>query len=484
MITLKIDPQKKHRISPYLYMQFMEPLGVADASVDAGWDFMAGDWQPALLKKVKELAPTMVRLGGCFASYYHWREGVGPQEKRIPIHNLCWGGKYLNQVGTHEFVDFCRRVDAEPLICVNMESDGVKSMAYPKPGMCRLGTAEEAADWVSYCNDPDNAERIAHGMEAPYNVKYWQLGNETSYTYYCNERGFTADECYEVTCRFSDAMRNRDPSIKLIGWGDRDRQYTENWGEKMRRIDSLDMLAFHHHYGPGGNDSPLCGTNYRKDYAATWQYLMESWKSLDDHIRMMRADTGNKKLAVTEGHYALPGRNKNEVLSSWGVGVAYARCMNTFMRHSDVVEIATLADFFGNVWQNNAILIPHPLIYGIDSCYLQPVGSVMQLFRKHVGKYWIDSTCAGSVDAVCSATDNKLFIHAANTDMYHAKELRLDLGGKQMSKVEIFFIAADPATEVTPLNTDVFAVQTVIAEGNSITLPAAAVAAIELTMES
>ena len=46
MITLKIDLQKKHRISPYLYMQFMEPLGVADASVDAAWDFLEHKWFP------------------------------------------------------------------------------------------------------------------------------------------------------------------------------------------------------------------------------------------------------------------------------------------------------------------------------------------------------------------------------------------------------------------------------------------------------
>ena len=451
--------------------------------MDAGWDFIENDWYPVLIEKVKELAPTMVRFGGCFASYYHWREAVGPQEKRIPMRNYCWGGKYFNQVGTHELLDFCRRVGAEPLICVNMESDGVKKWAYPKNDTCRLGTAEEAADWVSYCNDPNNAERIANGIEAPYNVKYWQIGNETSYSFY-GDRGFTADECYEVTYRFADAMRRRDPSIKLIGWADRDRSGTEIWGEKMRQIDELDLLAFHHHYGPGGDDSPLRGTEYRKDYEANWQYLMESWKSLDEHINQMRADCGGKKLAVTEGHYALPGRNRNEILSSWGVGVAYARCMNTFMRHSDVVEIATLADFFGNVWQNNAILIPNALISGSTCCYLQPVGSVMQLFRKHVGKYWVDSVCTGAVDAVCSAADNKIFIHAANTDMHYAQELRFDLGGKKIAKAEMFYIAEDPSTEITPLNTDVFAIRSAPIAGDTGRLPAAAVAAIELTLEA
>ena len=38
--------------------------------------------------------------------------------------NLCWDGIYSNQVGTAEFMDLCRMLGAEPLICVNMESDG------------------------------------------------------------------------------------------------------------------------------------------------------------------------------------------------------------------------------------------------------------------------------------------------------------------------------------------------------------------------
>ena len=127
MSQIKININEKHEISPYLYMQFMEPLGCADASVDAAWDFGENDWYPQVIEKVKELAPTMVRFGGCFASYYHWKEAIGPQDKRIPMRNHLWGGKYFNQVGTHEFLDFCKRVGAEPLLVTNMESEGMKA---------------------------------------------------------------------------------------------------------------------------------------------------------------------------------------------------------------------------------------------------------------------------------------------------------------------------------------------------------------------
>ena len=49
MIRLKIDAKEKHKISPYLYMQFMEPLGVADSSVDAAWDFVENEWFPEVI---------------------------------------------------------------------------------------------------------------------------------------------------------------------------------------------------------------------------------------------------------------------------------------------------------------------------------------------------------------------------------------------------------------------------------------------------
>ena len=68
MTNVILKQESLHEISPYLYMQFMEPLGVADTSVDAAWDFVENRWEPEVIEKTKELAPTMVRFGGCFAS--------------------------------------------------------------------------------------------------------------------------------------------------------------------------------------------------------------------------------------------------------------------------------------------------------------------------------------------------------------------------------------------------------------------------------
>src|SRR5262245_1419197 len=178
--AIVVDPTPLFDVSPYLFMQFMEPLGATDGSVEAAWDHLRDEWRDDVVAATRELAPTMMRWGGIFADFYRWREGVGPREARPPMVNLLWGGVESNQVGTAEFVDFSRRVGAEPLICVNFESDGRKQYLAHR-GRQRTADAREAAAWVAYCNDAANGDRKAHGNPNPLGVRHWQIGNETSY---------------------------------------------------------------------------------------------------------------------------------------------------------------------------------------------------------------------------------------------------------------------------------------------------------------
>jgi alpha-L-arabinofuranosidase len=112
-----IDPKPLFKISPRLFMQFMEPLGVTDSSVEAAWSYDTDDWRPDFIEVTKSLAPGVVRWGGLLSRYYKWREGIGPAEKRPWYRNYVWGGKETHRVGVHEFVDFCKRVKAEALYC-------------------------------------------------------------------------------------------------------------------------------------------------------------------------------------------------------------------------------------------------------------------------------------------------------------------------------------------------------------------------------
>jgi hypothetical protein len=158
--------------------------------------------------------------------------------------------------------------------------------------------------------------------------------------------------------------------------------------------------------------------------------------------------------------------------------VSYARCLNVIHRNSDLIQIATMADFFGNVWQVNAILLAGRKKQMI--AYFQPVATVMQLFGKYQGEQAIDVSIPG-VDAVGSRTGNKLYLHLVNTDMYNSKEISLDVD-TPIAGVKMYGVTENILTEVTPCNPDVFAVQEWPVEGTHITLPKAAVATVEITL--
>ena len=61
--TIDINPTPTHELSPHLYMQFMEPLGTNDSSVEASWDHLNDRWRPELIDVTRSLSPSMVRWG-------------------------------------------------------------------------------------------------------------------------------------------------------------------------------------------------------------------------------------------------------------------------------------------------------------------------------------------------------------------------------------------------------------------------------------
>ena len=49
--ALVINPVLGFELSPYLYMQFMEPLGATDGSVEAAWDHLAEQWRTKMIEE-------------------------------------------------------------------------------------------------------------------------------------------------------------------------------------------------------------------------------------------------------------------------------------------------------------------------------------------------------------------------------------------------------------------------------------------------
>ncbi|MEM6363408.1 MAG: alpha-L-arabinofuranosidase [Planctomycetota bacterium] len=468
-----------HDLSPYLYMQFMEPLGATDGSIEASWDHRRNRWRPDLIRATKELGPTMMRWGGIFSDFYRWREAVGPRAGRKPMLNLLWGGIESNQIGTAEFVDFCRQVQADPLMCVNFESDGRER--YMRIGdSVRTADAAEAAEWVAYCNDEKHPERESHGYSQPHRIRHWQLGNETSY----DRNGFDVATACQKTIEFAKSMRKSDPEIELIGWGDFARN-GKSWAPRMieEAGEHLQYIAFHHMFNPDDRKNPVLGNlKYREDPDRTWNQLINAVGQHEQKIKRVRQTlpANSPPLALTECHFTISDRDRCDVLSSWAAGVAYARILNVHQRHGDILKIATAADYCGNRWQVNAVMLPTP--EGKGDAFLMPVARVMSLYRHHVGKQHLTTTSTpDGLDVVASRTGDTIYLHVVNTRRTQSVRTRLQTVGLTPMEAVAYQVAGEPEQEITRFQSDIFnPVEKALDVASVWDFPPASVSAIEI----
>src|SRR5215813_11736314 len=155
-------------ISPLLFSGFAEHMG---RSIYEGiYDPQSKNADEHGLRKdvlaaLRELNFRAIRYpGGNFLSGYHWEDGVGPRVSRPRRRDLAWQSIETNQFGTNEFIDFCKAINTEPMIGVNMGT----------------GTIQDASNLVEYCNAQTGTTysdlRASHGYRDPHGVKLWCLG--------------------------------------------------------------------------------------------------------------------------------------------------------------------------------------------------------------------------------------------------------------------------------------------------------------------
>jgi alpha-N-arabinofuranosidase len=155
---------------------------------------------------LKQLRSGMYRFpGGNFLSAHEWRDAIGDPDRRPPRWDYVWSALQPNDVGTDEFLTLCDLLGVDAFISVN----------------AGFGDAHSAADLVEYVNGaattPMGKLRAANGHPAPYNVKWWGIGNEMYGTW---QFGYMAPKQYVIKHNmFAKAMRAVDPSITLLATG-------------------------------------------------------------------------------------------------------------------------------------------------------------------------------------------------------------------------------------------------------------------------
>jgi alpha-N-arabinofuranosidase len=235
---LSIDLERQlGTINPNLFGSFIEHIGrcVYGGVYEEGSNLAdAGGFRRDVLEAARKLHITQLRWpGGNFSSGYHWQDGIGPKENRPARYNVAWFQPETNHFGTDEFISYCRKLGAEPYICVNVGD----------------GTVDEAMYWVEYCNRPGGTYfsdlRRKQGHAEPYRVKYWSLGNEIYGDWQIGHK--EVREYAATAVEMAKVMKWMDPSICLIACGAGD--YDPAWDRSVLEalVPHIDCISVHHY---------------------------------------------------------------------------------------------------------------------------------------------------------------------------------------------------------------------------------------------
>ena len=413
---------------------------------------------PDVVRLTKAAGTTLLRFpGGNFASGYHWRDGIGPRDKRVSMLNPAWGGIETNQFGTHEWMAFCEAVGAEPFICVN----------------CGNGTPEEAADWIRYCNEPPDGElgrlRAENGHPEPYGVRFWEVGNELWGDWQVGH--CTPEEYAGRYDAFAQAMLAADPSIQLIangGDGDWNPRFLGAVTQPVRSLSIHRLIG----WGVPADADPQDVFLALAGYGTLFDEQLASMQQL-----MRDHGIAEPKLALTElmstAHVG-PDRSWYNFLE-----VPYfAGMMNACIRRRHAVELITrtaVVNHGGGLAKVREVTFPEPVhflsrIYGSMSGRWPVACSVTcpQYDVDVKGLPVLSSMPALECMALLNDDGDELTLIVTNRDPRNAYAAAIDLSGFTPTKgAKVRTLAAPPTAINTWDNPD----QVALAEGTADAAP-------------
>jgi alpha-N-arabinofuranosidase len=332
-----------------LFGSFLEHLGRAiyEGVYEPGSPLSdANGFRKDVLEEVRTLGVPIIRYpGGNFVSGYNWLDGVGPKKDRPRVLDKAWNTIDTNQFGTDEFMAWAKMVGARPLMGLNLGT----------------GTPERAAALVEYCNTEKGTKwsdlRRSHGIEQPYKVEHWCLGNEMDGPWQIGHMTAT-----EYGLKAQDAARQMhavDRSLKLIACGSSGPAmptYLE-WDREVLEqcYEYVDALSLHRYIGntPGetGQDSAkfvAMNLSMERQIAETLAVCdmvrghkrspKKLWLSFDEWNVWYRARDGE----AMNGHQHEAPHLLEEVYNLEDA-LLVGGIVNSLMRYADRIKIACLA---------------------------------------------------------------------------------------------------------------------------------------------
>jgi alpha-L-arabinofuranosidase len=387
------------------------------------------------LKKLK--VPVLRWPGGCFADTYHWKDGIGPKDKRPSMLNVWWGGvTENNSFGTHDFLNMCEMLGAEPYLAGNVGS----------------GSVQELSDWVKYVNhkagsSPMPILREQNGRKDPWKVKFWGVGNEV---WGCG--GNMKPEYYaNIYRQYATFMTNwsndKDDRIFRVASGANSSDY--NWTEVMMRDiphEMLEGVALHYYAVIDWNKKSSATEFTEQEYFTTMKRAWHMEELVTRHSTIMDKYDPKKKVALLVdewgGWYDVePGTNgaflfqQNTMRDAMIAGMS----LNIFNNHAERVKMANLAQTV-NVLQ--AVILTKE-----EKIILTPTYHVMEMYNVHqdakllplvihTNDFQLGEEKLPAISASASLDKNNItHISLTNIDSRKEQEVTIDLRGTKATTV-------------------------------------------------
>ena len=475
-----VYPKKKGTIAPEIYGHFSEHIGgVIYDGLWVGKDSKIPNirgFRKDLIEKFKAINPPVLRWpGGCYAEVYDWRDGIGEERPtRINWWDYRDGRKEPNEVGTHEFMDFCELVGTKAYFAANLTSM----------------TPMHIRNWMDYCLSPRGSttlalEREKNGHPEPFDIPYWGVGNENWGGGGNMRPEFYADECR----RYATLMNNAFPSAELFACGSDSSKYEWTHGTIPNLSKHTAGFAMHYYCGRAGD--PLSFTEEEWNTMMIKAQKMEEILLRNWSIICAYGKQDDLKLVIDEwgcwhpdGSGPSKGYNLFEQQSTMRDAMVSALTLNIFNNHCDKIRMANVAQLCNNL---------HALfLAGGEHCIVTPTYHVFDMYKEHQGAEAIETVVtnnedfASSVSVSASVKNGKMLITLGNLSCTEDTEISLEefgivfapkgkmtvLSHKDMHAHNTF----DAPETVTPTTRDFDTTKTFV-------LPKASIAAIEIEIK-
>jgi alpha-N-arabinofuranosidase len=436
-LVIRAD-EPKGTINRNIYGQFAEHLGrLIYGGIWVGEDSPIPNTRGLrndVIAALKELHIPVIRWpGGCFSDEYHWRDGIGPRDKRPRRPNASWGGVDTNAFGTHEFMDLCELLGADPYINGNLGS----------------GTPQEMMEWIEYMTSNSDSTlanlRRQNGRDKPWKVPYFAVGNES---WGCGGEmrpEHYADEYRRYATFIKDYSGNH---IQKLAVGPHDEYY--NWTEVLmsQAAKQMNGLSLHYYTLPTGDWSHKgSATQFdEKQWHSTLVRALRIQEFIEKHSAIMDKYDPQKRVGLMVDEWGTwydpaPGKDMGALYqqNSLRDAVVAGINLNIFNNHSDRVQMANIAQMV-NVLQAMILTDQEKMI-------LTPTYYIFEMYKVHQGatlipvelnspEYRFGPASIPSLNASASRdSGGRLHLSIVNLDPNHAAQVSAKVMGARIRNI-------------------------------------------------